>query len=75
MPTTSPELQYLRLLTKSVRRFLAQLDVLMCQPSTEERGRNIARLCNDLDLVNDSARHFGLNIDLKTGKEVKREND
>ncbi len=71
MKMTSPELKYLRLLTKQVRGFLARLDELMIQPTIDRK--TVALLVGELDFANDMARHFGLNIDLKTGKEVKRE--
>lgn len=41
---------------------LAQLDVLMKQPPSVERGKAIARVLNALAMANDSARHFGLGI-------------
>jgi hypothetical protein len=63
--------KYLAELTTAVRAYLARMDGVMEGPSTVERGREIARLCSALEFANDSARHFGLGIDLKTGK-VKR---
>lgn len=58
-------------LTNAVRMYLEQLDKVMEGPSTPERGQQIAQLSNALELANDSARHFGLGIDLKTGKTQK----
>lgn len=56
------------ILTKNVRWFIAQLDVVMANPSTVEREKIIAKLSNELEIANDLARHFDLGIDLKTGK-------
>jgi hypothetical protein len=41
------------------------MDLLMKGPSTEERGKKIAKLMNDLDFVNDCAMHFGLGLSFK----------
>lgn len=66
---TAKEYQrYLKDLTTSVLYFLTELDRLMQQPSTEARGKQIAHLSNELELVNDRARYFGLGIDYRTDK-------
>lgn len=52
--------RYLRNLTQSVDHFLVRLDAKMKEPSTEDRGRFIARVANDLDLQNQIAKRFGL---------------
>ena len=52
-------------LTRSVDSFLELLDKEMVLPSTVERGRRIAALCNALNIKNDSAKHFGLGIPLE----------
>jgi len=52
---TITDKQYLKELTEKVARFLAGLDILMKEPSSCERGKKIARLCNYLDMANDSA--------------------
>lgn len=52
----------LRTLTESVTVFLARLDTLMQEPSTVERGRRIAKLCNAMELINDQVRHRSLGI-------------
>lgn len=62
--TSQKEQKYLRELTACVRAHLAALDAEMEQPSTANRGRRIAALCNSLELANDRARHFGLGIEL-----------
>jgi hypothetical protein len=59
-------------LAKAVMTYLAHLDVLMKEPSTEERGRKIARLCNALDMENDRARYFSLGVDYRTDTERKK---
>lgn len=51
---------------------LNQLDALMKQPSTYERGQNIAKVLNNLDLANDRAKHFGLGLDLRNRKAIVR---
>jgi hypothetical protein len=61
----------LKQLTTAVVWFLGELDSLMKQPSTRERGQQIATLCNDLELKNDSALHFGLDLDWKKLKKLK----
>ena len=50
----------LDLLTKQVTLYLAKLDHLMSQPSSDQRGRDIAKLSNELQLANDIAIRFGL---------------
>ena len=46
-------------LRQGARVFLHEMDTLMKQPSTYERGRRIAQLCNALALACDMAEHFG----------------
>jgi hypothetical protein len=55
-------------LTASVWGYLSQVDLLMKQPDSHERGKKLASLSNQLELANDRARHFTLGIDLRTGK-------
>lgn len=50
----------LRDLTFSVTRAIAALDAEMQQPSTVERGKRIAQICNGLQLANDIAKRFGI---------------
>lgn len=52
-------------LTRTVGLFLWQLDAAMEKPSTVERGKRIAQLCNALEMANDSARHFVLGMPLR----------
>jgi hypothetical protein len=56
----------LRDLTGNVSSFLARLDKVMAESSTERRGQRIAALASMLDLVNDTVMHFGL------GKSIKK---
>jgi hypothetical protein len=48
--------------------FLARMDVAMTQPSTFNRGTTISELCNALELANDSALRFGLDLERKGTK-------
>ena len=59
------ERKYLTQLCKSVGLVVKQLDDLMMKPSTVERGKEVARWINYLELENDRARHFGLGQPLK----------
>src|SRR4051812_1586216 len=54
---------HLRELAATVTAFLAHLDQAMEGPSTPDRGRGIAALAGQLEMANDSAKHFGLGID------------
>ena len=62
--------KYLVELSNANLSFIAQLDELMKQPSTIERGRAISKLTNALDMANDSARYFGLGVDYRTDKKL-----
>lgn len=48
-------------LTKTVAQALTLIDVEMRKPSTLQRGKNIARICNVLEMANDSAMYSVLN--------------
>lgn len=60
--------KHLKDLTESVSGFLVRIDAHMKAPSTPERGRIIAKLCNELEMANDSARYFGLGVDYRKDK-------
>ena len=60
--------KYLTQLTKSVRMCLEAIDIEMKLPSTNERGKRIANICNALEMMNDKARYFGLEIDYRKDK-------
>jgi hypothetical protein len=62
--------RYLGELSNTTLAFLAQLDELMKQPSTYQRGQAISKLMNALEFANDGARHFGLGINLKRDKKL-----
>lgn len=62
--------RYLGELSNTTLAFLTQLDELMKQPSTYQRGQAISKLMNALEFANDSARHFGLGINLKRDKKL-----
>jgi len=51
---------HLRNLTSVVTRALADIDAEMRTPSTADRGKRIAQICNRLQLANDMAKRFGL---------------
>lgn len=63
--------KYLVQLTKDVQICLKAIDIEMRKPSTVERGKNIAKICNALEMQNDKARYFGLEIDFR--KDVKKD--
>lgn len=52
--------------TEIVMNFLALLDAEMKGPSTEQRGRRIAALSNQLEMSNDKVRYHVLGIDYRT---------
>ena len=60
------EKKYLKSLTKAVKEYIDIMDDIMKQPSTVERGKDIARLLNHLEMANDRARLFGLGQSLKS---------
>ena len=59
---------YLNSLTDAVMVCLREIDKEMQKPSTVDRGKRIATICNALEMVNDQARYFGLGIDYRTDK-------
>jgi len=60
--------KYLKQLCGTVAKGLDMIDVEMKKPSTEQRGKVIAEICNAIEMANDSAWHFGLGLSLKKGK-------
>lgn len=52
-------------LTHSVSIALRQLDLVMKMPSSELRGRLVAKISNDLEMRNDAALHFTLGLSFK----------
>jgi len=51
---------HLRNLTAVVTRAIADIDAEMRTPSTADRGKRIAQICNRMQLANDMAKRFGL---------------
>ena len=60
--------KYLRELTDSVLVFQDYLDRIMREPQSVARGKKIALIANALDMVNDSARFFGLGVNCRKDK-------
>ncbi len=58
-------------LTNAVMKSIEVLDVEMKSPSDVDRGRRIAKICNYLEMANDSARYFGLGIDYRKDKKKR----
>ena len=56
--------KYFLSLTSTVKAYLVLIDIEMKAPSTNERRKRIAALMNKLEMQNDIARHFGLNLPL-----------
>lgn len=50
---------------------LLLIDELMKLPSSPEKGKRIAKVCNEMEAANDSARYFGLGIDYHGDGKVK----
>lgn len=61
--------KWLKRLTQAVDKALDAIDEEMKKPSSNERGKRIAQICNFLNLENDAAKHFGLGMSLKSREE------
>lgn len=61
-------------LIATVRAFSAQMDALMAQPSTVERGKKVASLVNALNYVNDQALYNGLGFDFRKDGPTRKPN-
>lgn len=61
----SSQEHHFRLLGQQVVCFLAKMDLLMRREESVDRGKKIAKLCNALELANDSAMRFGLDLECK----------
>jgi hypothetical protein len=57
--------RHFRILGTQVIAFLAQMDRLLLEPESRKRGAAIAEMCNALELANDSAMRFGLDLQRK----------
>ena len=56
--------KYLKNLVKQVELHLAEIDRIMKLPNSSQRGQLIAQSCNNLELIKDTAKHFGLGMKL-----------
>ena len=56
------EKKYLKQLVSQVELHLKEIDKIMKLPESNKRGRLIAQTCNNLDLIKDMAKRFGLGI-------------
>lgn len=61
----------LKRLSDAVLVFLHLLDAEMMAPSTEMRGRRVAKLCNLLDLENDRVRFGALGVNFRKDNKDK----
>ncbi len=60
---------HLQDLSQAVTAHLEALDKEMKRPGApSDRGKNIARIANALDLANDRVRYFALGVDYRTDK-------
>jgi len=58
-------------LTEIVAKTLTAIDAEMKNPSTVERGKRIAKICNQLEMTNDSVMRFGLGYGWKKISSLK----
>ena len=54
--------KYLKSLIAQVELHLAEIDKIMKLPESDKRGKLIAQTCNNLDLIKDIAKRFGLGV-------------
>jgi hypothetical protein len=60
--------KHLKNLSLNVTACLRAIDLEMHAPSTPERGKKIAIICNALDMANDQTRYFALGVDYRADK-------
>lgn len=60
--------KYLKLLTAEVRVHADNMETLMKQRESYERGVKIAKSLNALEMANDQARYFGLGVSYRAQK-------
>jgi len=68
MSTTAAERKYRKALddlTVEVGAFLAALDIVMKRPPSPEKGKIVAKLATHLDMANDAAMHFTLDMSFR----------
>jgi hypothetical protein len=58
--------KYLRDLTTAVEAHVAALDEALAEPTGHERGRHLAKLANELEMANNLAKRYGLNLKIKS---------
>ena len=68
--TMTEEKKYLKELVSQVELHLAEIDKIMKLPESGRRGELIGYTCNNLNLVKDRAKRFGLGLDFN-GKKLK----
>ena len=66
----SEERKYLKHLVTQVELHLADIDKIMKLSESKKRGELIAQTCNNLNIIKDIAKRFGLGFDSK-GRKVK----
>ena len=69
------EKEHLKELVSQVETHLAEIDSIMKLPENSRRGELIALTCNNLNLVKDIAKRFGLELDFNGRKLKRKEND
>lgn len=62
-------------LTAAVKYALSALDNIMKGPSTSDRGKRVAAVCNALEMTNDRARYFGLDVDWRKDKKPRADGE
>lgn len=60
--------RHFKLLGVQVIAHLASMDRLMLEPDSHKRGIAIAALCNEMEMANDVAMRFGLNLERRGTK-------
>ncbi len=63
---------YLKKLPIAVAKAIVLLDAQMELPSTEQRGKDIAKILNSLEMTNDAVLHFGLGYGFKKIENLKK---
>lgn len=64
--------KYFESIAVVVAQSIAALDAEMKLPPSNERGKRIAAVCNQLEHVNDSLMHFGLKFEFKKINKIKK---
>jgi len=64
--------KYLTSLTADVCKCLRLIDMEMKTPSSVDRGKRIAQICNALEMQNDQAMYFGLRFGFRKIANIKK---